>query len=161
MQNKAKQSKNPNIQGRLTCSDEFGICWFLSFYGRQIFMLASHSSLRELFNLWSNNALNDDATYALRDYLFLCGPRENLWNLHNCTARAGVCRYNSSEDGAVDRPTLLPLSCIQNKNVSVAWHVPGLHKYNAWVKILGKEWLRSFPDNWLHKPHVDVSFSVS
>lgn len=60
---KTKRNRaNPNIQGRLTCSDEFGICWFLSFYGRQIFMLESHSSLRELFKLWSNNALNNDAT---------------------------------------------------------------------------------------------------
>lgn len=90
------------------------------------------------------NTLNFDATYALLDYLFLYGLRENLWNLHNCTAWARVCRYNNSENGAVDRPTLLPLICIQNKNVSVAWHVPWLHKYNAWVKILGREWLCLF-----------------
>lgn len=92
----------------------------------------------------NKNTLNFDATYALLDYLFLCGLRENLWNLHNCTPWARVCRYNNSENGAVDRPTLLPLICIQNKNVSVAWHVPGLHKYNAWVKILGREWLCLF-----------------
>ena len=64
----------------------------------------------------------------------------------------------------MDRPTLLPLSCIQNKNVSVAWHVPGLHRHNARVRILGKEWLRLFfpsSDNRLYKPHADVLPSVS
>lgn len=74
----------------------------------------------------------------------LLGLRENLWNLPNCIAWATVCRYNNSENGAVDRPTLLPLSCIQNKSVSVAWHVRGLYKNNARVEILGREWLCCF-----------------
>lgn len=38
----------------------------------------------------------------------------------------------------MDRPTLLPLGCIQNKNVSVACHIPGWQKYNARVKIFFK-----------------------
>lgn len=38
----------------------------------------------------------------------------------------------------MDRPTLLPLGCIQNKNVSVACHIPGWQKYNARVKIFLK-----------------------
>ena len=79
--------------------------------------------------------------YTARLFIFVWSYKkyqlcENLWNLHNCTpCWAKACRCNS-EDGAVDRPTLLALRCIQNKNVSVAWHVPGLQKFNVRVKIL-------------------------
>lgn len=107
-------------------------------------MLDCQSSQRKWSHLQSKNTLNFDATYALLGCLFLWGSGENLWNLHNCIAWATVCRYNNSEREDVDKPTLLLLSCIQNKIVSVAWHVPGLHKYIAWVKILGREWLCLF-----------------
>lgn len=82
------------------------------------YLLECQSQVRGLLN--SNSAFKHCATYAQLDYLFLCGLRKSfatiLWNFCNCMSYwSKACRYNNTENGTVDKPTLLLLHVSQTR----------------------------------------------